>query len=143
VTAGKEGGTGGNDAQEVAALRAELRTAKNDLAIERNQREAAEGHKDRLGQENKRLLEEIERLKGPPDKWQPLIEKFLADHPDEYRHPSLIILRDALGIPEREHESGAFRRLARVMRRIGGWQNSSNIPYRDGRVHGWMKPRYG
>jgi hypothetical protein len=140
---GKEGGTSGNDAQEIAALHAELRTAQNNLAIERNLREAAEDQAERLSDDNKRLREEIERLKGPSDPWQPCVEKFLGDRPDVYRHPSLIILRDALDIPERNHDSEVFRRLARVMRRIGGWRGSPNIPYRDGRVRGWRKPRYG
>jgi hypothetical protein len=139
----KDDGTGGNDAQEIAALRAELRTAQNNLAIERNLREAADDQAERLTEENKRLRAEIERLTGPSDAWQPHIEKFLSDHPHVYRHPSLIILRDALGIPVRNHDSEVFRRLARVMRRIGGWQGSTNIKYSDGRVRGWTKRRYG
>jgi hypothetical protein len=142
VVSRKKGGAGGNDAQEIAALRAELRTIQNELATERNLREAAEDQAERLSEENKGLREEIDRLRGPSDPWLPRVEKFLADHPDVYRHPSLIILRDALDIPERNHESEVFRRLARVMRRIGGWRESSNIWYGDGRVRGWMKQRY-
>ena len=139
---GKEGGTGGEDAQEIAALRAELRTAKNDFALERNRREAAEDQAERLSKENKLLREEIDRLRGPSDSWQPRVAKYLTDHPDVHRHPSLVILRDALNISERNHESEVFRRLARVMRRIGGWRGSSNIRYGDGRVRGWIKQRY-
>jgi hypothetical protein len=144
VTARKEGGTGGNAAQEIAALRAELRTAQNNLAIERDLREAAEDQAERLVEDNKRLRQEIERLTGPSDPWQPLIEKFLAEHPAETRQPSRVILMEAIGIPERDLASGIYRRLARVMRRIGGWQSRTDIPYHGDEVRGWMKrPPYG
>ena len=106
-------------------------------------------------QDRRTLMAEVQRLKGrvaeleaelrrlrPPT--DPLQDKVAAwiDRQGVDRHPSAVLLEQALGVPKGRHESEGFRRLARIMRRLG-WKHSTNVPCDGGRVHGWIKRQYG
>lgn len=89
----------------------------------------------------KHLEDERAAAEPDPDRWQTKVENWLAEDAD-WRYASCTILEEACGIPMAIQDIDAFRRLGRIMRIIGGWTESTNIPFDGRRVRGYQKKRY-
>jgi hypothetical protein len=84
------------------------------------------------------LEAEIASLRPPPDPWQEQVEAWLrADGGD--RFPTSFLLT-VVAVGEEHQTVDDARRLARVMRALG-WRPTTNVPWYEGRVRGWQKPR--
>lgn len=101
---------------------------------------------DRLRKQIEQLASENDALRPKEDPWQPLVRQWLDDRPEAWRHTSHSILCGAIGIKPKGPAPELYRRLSPVMRKIGGWSESSNVPIYEGstqRIKGWTRPRHG
>jgi hypothetical protein len=74
------------------------------------------------------------------DPWLEPVRQWLVARPNEHRHHTVAILCHALGVDEAvKIDRDAERRLAAIMRRIGGWEPSENVGGKYNRGPGYIR----
>jgi hypothetical protein len=127
-----------NDADH--AYQARIAELDNKLTAERTKTDDMDhAYQARIAELEAGLVAAAEITRDP---WYERVAQWLAARPNEYRHPTVVILQAALGIDTSQQDVEAGRRLAKVMAGIGGWKPSTNIPHGSTRARGYIRPRY-
>ena len=123
---------------EIAALHRQIAELQADKA-KREQNEAVirESYETRIAE----LHEQLVLAQPPDDPWTEQIRNWLAAQGTEWRHPSWRILKNAVGIDHHAQDTSLWRRLAKIMAKLG-WQQALVPDDRGGRVKGYRKHRY-
>ena len=117
--------------RELAEARAEITTLREQIA------EIREGYETRIA----KLREELARVQPSDDPWEQRIRNWLDEQQGESRHASWRILENALGIDRQSQDSATWRRLKKVMAKIG-WRHALVPDDHGSRIKGYRKHRY-
>jgi multidrug efflux pump subunit AcrA (membrane-fusion protein) len=115
---------------ELGKTRAALTKAQEELAHEQVKADVAQtkvrGQLVQARKDRAALQAKLDAVTPPRDPWQDTVEAFLDDFPETDRWAAFNLL-DALGVQTSHRDTDTYRRLARVMRAIGGWKASNNV----------------